>query len=69
VAPYLAIVVPLQTLEFVLDLLIRHSLTNFAWRPLVEITRRRHLRFRRRLTSSNVASRQIGICAVISAGV
>jgi radical SAM superfamily enzyme YgiQ (UPF0313 family) len=29
--------------------LIRHRLTARAWRPLVEITRRRHLRFRERL--------------------
>lgn len=29
--------------------LIRHRLTGAAWRPLVELTRRRHLAFRRRL--------------------
>ena len=29
--------------------LIKHNLTAAAWRPLVEITRRRHLKFRRRL--------------------
>jgi radical SAM superfamily enzyme YgiQ (UPF0313 family) len=31
--------------------LIRHDLTAAAWRPLVEVTRRRHLAFRRRLAS------------------
>src|SRR5688572_1263208 len=30
-------------------LLIRHRLTHRVWRPLVELTRRRHVRFRRRL--------------------
>lgn len=29
--------------------LIRHRLTASAWRPLVEATRLRHLKFRRRL--------------------
>jgi len=29
--------------------LIRHRLTGLVWRPLVEWTRLRHLRFRRRL--------------------
>jgi radical SAM superfamily enzyme YgiQ (UPF0313 family) len=31
--------------------LIRHNLTSSVWRPLVEITRRRHLRFRRALAA------------------
>jgi hypothetical protein len=30
-------------------ILIRHRLTHTAWRPLVEFTRRRHVRFRARL--------------------
>jgi len=30
-------------------LLIRHRLTHAAWLPLIEVTRRRHLRFRKRL--------------------
>jgi hypothetical protein len=30
-------------------LLIRHRLTQRAWRPLLELSRRRHLRFRARL--------------------
>jgi hypothetical protein len=32
--------------------LIRRDLTHAAWWPLVEVTRRRHLRFRRRLEAS-----------------
>ena len=30
-------------------MLIRHRLVSMAWRPLVELSRRRHLRFRRQL--------------------
>jgi len=32
--------------------LIRHRLTACVWRPLIELSRRRHLRFRRRLAAS-----------------
>jgi radical SAM superfamily enzyme YgiQ (UPF0313 family) len=35
--------------------LIRHRLTARVWRPLIEITRRRHLSFRRRLATQPVA--------------
>jgi hypothetical protein len=31
--------------------LIRHRLVSIAWRPLVELNRRRHLRFRARLAT------------------
>ncbi|MEM8884338.1 MAG: radical SAM protein [Planctomycetota bacterium] len=44
-------------------LLIRRRWTARAWRPLVEITRRRHLRFRRRFEPERIAP------SVISAGV
>ena len=46
--------------------LIRHGAVHAAWRPLVELTRRRHLRFRRRLLDrgeSGVAG------SVVAAGV
>ncbi|MEO1972806.1 MAG: hypothetical protein ABGX07_14700 [Pirellulaceae bacterium] len=49
-------------------LLIRHRLTARIWRPLVEFTRRRHLRFRRRLElDENVSTGRSS--TVISAGV
>jgi radical SAM superfamily enzyme YgiQ (UPF0313 family) len=32
--------------------LIRHRLTALVWRPLIELSRRRHLRFRRRLAAT-----------------
>ncbi len=47
-------------------LLIRFRLTAFVWRPLVELTRRRHVRFRRRLAQRGEAA---GVRAPISAGV
>lgn len=47
-------------------LLIRHRMTHLAWQPLVELTRRRHLHFRRRLAVSDSAGRS---SAVVSAGV
>jgi len=48
--------------------LIQQRLTAWAWRPLVELTRRRHLKFRQRLAS---ATQQPGrrSAAVVSAGV
>jgi hypothetical protein len=46
--------------------LIRYRLTALLWRPLVELSRWRHLRFRRRLAAcGDVAETR----AVISAGV
>ena len=49
-------------------LLIRHRLTARVWRPLVEITRRRHLTFRRRLAARGCA-KPVRSAAVVSAGV
>lgn len=49
-------------------LLIKHQMTALAWRPLVELTRRRHLRFRRRLAAQGMD--QVGRgSSVVSAGV
>jgi hypothetical protein len=47
--------------------LIRHRLTAFVWRPLVELTRRRHLKFRRRLAAHAAAAHEAR--TVVSAGV
>jgi radical SAM superfamily enzyme YgiQ (UPF0313 family) len=49
-------------------LLIRHRLTAAVWRPLVETTRRRHIRFRRRLAAKVSPAPQIA-ASVISPGV
>jgi radical SAM superfamily enzyme YgiQ (UPF0313 family) len=48
--------------------LIRHRLVAAFWRPLVELTRRRHLRFRQRLATSGVGPGLRGE-SVVSAGV
>jgi radical SAM superfamily enzyme YgiQ (UPF0313 family) len=47
-------------------LLIRNHLVHAAWRPLVELTRRRHVRFRKRLALNEPA----GVAAtIVTAGV
>ena len=48
-------------------LLIKHRLTSRAWLPLVELTRRRHVRFRRRLERLGSPAGECG--SVVSAGV
>jgi radical SAM superfamily enzyme YgiQ (UPF0313 family) len=49
-------------------MLIKYQTTARAWRPLVELTRRRHLRFRRRLAKQDMKS--VGrSSSVVSAGV
>ena len=49
VAPYLAMALLYKRSNPVWHFLIRHRLTASVWRPLVEWTRLRHVRFRRRL--------------------
>lgn len=48
-------------------LLIKHDLVNPVWKPLVEMTRLRHVRFRRRLAKQETAVGSPG--QVVSAGV
>jgi radical SAM superfamily enzyme YgiQ (UPF0313 family) len=71
VLPYLAMSYLYKRSNPFWHLLIRRRLTAAAWRPLVELTRRRHLKFRRRLeagdSSDSPAPRSAG--AVVSAGV
>jgi radical SAM superfamily enzyme YgiQ (UPF0313 family) len=49
VLPYLAMMLLYKRSNALWEFLIRRRLVAAAWRPLVEVTRRRHLRFRRRL--------------------
>jgi radical SAM superfamily enzyme YgiQ (UPF0313 family) len=69
VLPYLAMSYLYKRSNRLWHLLIRHRLTGVVWRPLVEWTRRRHLRFRRRL---EVLGR-LAVCqpagSVVTAGV
>jgi radical SAM superfamily enzyme YgiQ (UPF0313 family) len=56
-------------------ILIRHRLTHRAWRPLVELTRRRHVRFRQRLEREPIepsapnAAAPASAWSVVTAGV
>lgn len=69
VAPYLAMSYLYKRSNRLWHLLIRHRLTGPVWHPLVEWTRRRHLRFRRRLASQNAPAPLSTPGAVVSAGV
>jgi radical SAM superfamily enzyme YgiQ (UPF0313 family) len=68
VLPYLAMSYLYKRSNPVWYRLIRHRLTAWVWRSLVEMTRRRHLKFRRRLekVTEPVALRS---ACVVSAGV
>lgn len=68
VAPYLAMSYLYKRSNFLWEYLIRRRLTRRAWSRLVEWTRRRHVRFRRRLESRSV-TRPRRSANVVSAGV
>ena len=55
VLPYLAMSYLYKKSNFMWHLLIRSNLTHAVWHPIVEWTRRRHLRFRARLALSELA--------------
>ena len=67
VPPYLAMSYLYKRSNRFWHLLIRHDLVNAVWKPLVEVTRRRHVRYRRELAEREtlVASPR----QVVSAGV
>jgi radical SAM superfamily enzyme YgiQ (UPF0313 family) len=67
VLPYLAMSYLYKRSNRIWHFLIRYRLTAFVWRPLVELTRLRHLRFRRRLAERN--QRVPEVRTVVSAGV
>jgi len=67
VPPYLAMSYLYKRSNRFWRLLIKHDLVHTVWRPLVELTRTRHVRFRRQLAARALASNP-GV-SVISAGV
>jgi len=67
VLPYLAMSYLYKRSNRFWHLLIKHRLTALVWRPLVEWTRRRHVRFRGRLEGATTAT--AGTAAVIAPGV
>jgi radical SAM superfamily enzyme YgiQ (UPF0313 family) len=68
VMPYLAMSYLYKRSNLLWYFLIRHRLTARVWRPLVELTRRRHLRFRRRL-GSDFLDAQAQPASIVAAGV
>ena len=68
VLPYLAMSYLYKRSNRFWHLLIRHRLTASVWRPLVELTRLRHLGFRRRLAAAQPREPEIAP-AWVSAGV
>ncbi len=66
VLPYLAMAYLYKRSNWLWHFLIRHRLTRRVWRPLVELTRWRHLRFRRRLRERTASPSEVG--PVVSRG-
>jgi radical SAM superfamily enzyme YgiQ (UPF0313 family) len=56
VAPYLAMSYLYKRSNRTWRFLIKHHLVHDAWRPLVELTRLRHLRFRKELAATEAAN-------------
>ena len=67
VAPYLAMSYLYKRSNRFWHLLIKHDLVHGVWRPLVDLTRMRHLRYRQRLAGRDTLRAEFG--AVVSAGV
>lgn len=63
VPPYLAMSYLYKRSNRFWRLLIKHNLVHVVWQPLVELTRVRHLRFRRELAARPDASAATGIIA------
>ena len=70
VPAYMAMSYLYKRANWLWPLLIRSNLTAAAWRPLVELSRRRHVRFRRKLAGSELdLTEQIISPSVVYAGV
>jgi radical SAM superfamily enzyme YgiQ (UPF0313 family) len=69
VLPYLAMCYLYKKSNRLWHMLIRNRLTARVWRPFVERTRRRHLRYRQTLAGASRPEGQSTTASVISAGV
>jgi radical SAM superfamily enzyme YgiQ (UPF0313 family) len=67
IAPYLAMSYLYKRSNRFWHVLIKHDLVHAVWRPLVELTRLRHLRFRERLAKQALPGAAPG--CVVTAGV
>ncbi len=65
VAPYLAMSYLYKRSNLLWHFLIRRRLTAFVWRPLVEYSRRRHLKFRKNLAGKPVEPSLSNIYAAV----
>lgn len=68
VPPYLAMSYRYKRSNWLWYYLIRYRLTGMAWRPLVEWTRRRHVRFRQRLAMRDQPAGRVA-ASLVAAGV
>jgi radical SAM superfamily enzyme YgiQ (UPF0313 family) len=59
VPAYLAMAYLYKKSNWLWPILIRHRLTHWAWRPLLELSRLRHLRYRRRLAAADVTESDV----------
>src|SRR5438067_11761529 len=69
VLPYLEMSYLYQRPNWFWPLLIKYRLTARVWRPLVEVTRLRHVRFRRRLARTDEPGMDLQPGTVLAAGV
>ncbi len=69
VPSYLAMSYLYKRSNWLWPILIRHRLTHYAWRPLIEISRNRHLSFRKRLARLPMTAEARRSLSVVSAGV
>ncbi|HUR52791.1 MAG TPA: radical SAM protein [Gemmataceae bacterium] len=67
VPAYLAMAYLYKKSNWLWPVLIRHRLTHWMWRPLIELSRWRHLRFRRRLAQTTEGVPSVGM--PVAAGV
>lgn len=69
VLPYLAMSYLYKRSNLLWKFLIQHRLTATAWRPLVNCSRKRHLRFRKKLAAMPATSSVAPVGYPVSAGV
>jgi radical SAM superfamily enzyme YgiQ (UPF0313 family) len=69
VLPYLAMAYLYKRSNRFWHLLIRRRLTHAVWKPLVEISRKRHVRYRQRFAPEPVISPEIPVSMPVPAGV
>ncbi len=69
IAPYLAMSYLYKRSNWLWKFLIQHHLTALVWRPIVEWTRRRHVKFRRQLASTPQIAREQPVIVPVSPGV